>query len=822
MPQRPPYLSIALISAASLAYEILLMRLFSIIQWHHFGYMIISLALLGYGISGTVVSIAREKLLSRYQQVYISCLLIFSLSAIICFLTAQAIPFNAEEIFWDSRQALYLLCLFLLLTIPFFFAATAICLTFIRFNGQVSRTYAMDLIGAGMGSLGIVILLFLVFPQTALILLGSTGLIAVIFASWELRVPQRLWVSFATILIIAVVLITGHSFNLNISPYKSLQQTLLVNGTQIIDQRSSPLGLLSVVESKNIPLRHAPGLSLLATQEPLPQLGVFTDGGNMTVITQRADNPEQLSYLDYMTSALPYHLEKMQQVLILGAGGGADILQADFHHAAKIDAVELNSQLIDLVKYQYNEFAGKLYQQKNITLHNREARGFLIGSKQHYDLIALALIDDFNASSSGLYALNESYLYTTEALQLYLNHLEPDGYLAITRWIKMPPRDTLKLFVTAIDALKQSGYASPDQQLALIRSWQTSTLLIKNGEFSNQELNAIQTFCANRSFDLAYTPDISETQINRYNILTSPIFYQGTLALLSEKRPDFLDQYKFNLNPATDDKPYFHHFFKWSTLPEIIHLRDKGGMPLLEWGYLIFIATLLIAIIMSVILILLPLRFYSYREVGKERELGAVNFRIAVDESTKKIKRFYVIYYFFTIGLAFLFVEIAFIQKFTLFLHHPIYAISVTLAAFLVFAGLGSNCSARFSKRRARRRAISFAVCGIVLFCVLFLFTSATLFAILATTPLAIKVLFSILLIAPLAFLMGMPFPLALSSLANHAEQFIPWAWGINGCASVISTVLATLLAIHFGFAAVILLALLLYSSIVFMFPEPQ
>jgi hypothetical protein len=341
--------------------------------------------------------------------------------------------------------------------------------------------------------------------------------------------------------------------------------------------------------------------------------------------------------------------------------------------------------------------------------------------------------------------------------------------------------------------------------MSLIRSWQTSTLLIKNGPLLSEEVRAIIKFCDDRLFDLAFTPMITPDQPNRYNILAQPFFYQGAANLLGDKREEYFDRYKFNLRPATDDRPYFHHFFKWSVLPEILQLRGKGGMPLIEWGYMVLIATLTIAMVVSVLLILVPL------EVLKR----------AKDHLPAKIKRTHVTCYFFAIGLAFLFVEIAFIQKFILFLHHPIYAISTTLTAFLVFAGLGSHTSKKLSQQLSKRQVVRIAVSTITVLSVVYIFALPPLFLSLAALPLGIKVSLTILFIAPLAFFMGIPFPMALASLAENADRFVPWAWGINGCASVVSAVLATLLAIHFGFTAVILCAAGLYIGASMVFPEP-
>jgi hypothetical protein len=229
-------------------------------------------------------------------------------------------------------------------------------------------------------------------------------------------------------------------------------------------------------------------------------------------------------------------------------------------------------------------------------------------------------------------------------------------------------------------------------------------------------------------------------------------------------------------------------------------------MSLLESGYMIFIATLLIASLLSFALILAPLGFYHTRSA----------------KESNQIKRSQVIFYFLAIGLAFLFIEIAFMQKFILFLHHPIYSIAVTLTAFLVFAGLGSHWSLDLSQNRTQKQAIRLAVLAITLLSLTYLWLLEPLFTLLITIPPYSKILLTILLIAPLAFFMGMPFPLAMASLSQQAESLIPWAWGINGCASVISAVLATLLAIHYGFSTVIVLAVMLYISIIFIFPYAQ
>ncbi|MCG6899150.1 MAG: SAM-dependent methyltransferase [Gammaproteobacteria bacterium] len=801
--QRLPWLSIALVSATALAYEVLLMRLFSIIQWHHFAYMMISLALLGYGVSGAFLLLLQGQLLRRFATSYLTNLALFGVSSVGCFLLAQQIPFNAEEVLWDPRQPVWLLCTYLLLAVPFFFAANAIGLALIYYRERLSRIYAADLLGAGFGSIAILVLLFVVLPLQALTVLGLAGITAALLGVLELRkAGTAAWL--LVLLAVALLLLPPRWMTLEMSPYKGLNETLRVKDTRMVAQRSSPLGLLSVVESPTIPLRHAPGLSLNATTEPPPQLGVFTDGDGLSVINRYQGDLQTLAYLDQMTSALPYHLRPVKRGLILGAGGGTDVLQALYHHTSSVDAVELNPQFARLVSSDYADYAGHLYQTAGVTLHLGEARSFVTGSSGDYDLIQVSLLDSFSASASGQYALSENHLYTTEALGEFLGKLSAGGFLSITRWIKLPPRDTLKLFATAIDALRASGVTDPGQQLILIRGWQTSTLLVKNGSITAQELQQLRSFCAARSFDLAWYPGIRPGESNHYNRLREDWFRDGAVALLGEQRERFLEDYKFNLNPSTDDQPYFFHFFKWRTLLEVLQLRERGGAALTDAGYLVLVATLVQAVIASLLLILLPIWIHQRRSRSVQQT----------------VRGSMVVGYFLLLGLSFLFIEIAFIQKFLLFLHHPLYAIAVVLSSFLVFSGLGSAWSGRVSPEARGKRLLQ-AVSAIVLLGTVYLLSLDGLLGHLTDLPELARILISASLIAPLAFCMGMPFPLGLARLADHAPDLIPWAWAINGCASVISAVLATLLAIHLGFATVIAVALALYALTLWVFPTP-
>jgi len=797
--------AIGCISAAAIGYEILLMRLLSIVQWHHFAYMIISLALLGYGASGTFIALTKEHLLKQFPVAFVLSTCLFGLSLVGCFALAQRLPFNGLELVWDPRQLQYLAALYLLLFIPFFCAATCIGLAFTHRRGLISRIYFADLTGAGLGALSILLALFFLEPENGLRLLAGLVLLAAALVCGErgLRLPE--WVApLLGIGALAVPLILPSDWiALHMSEFKGLSQARQVMGAKILSEHSSPLGLLTVVENTAVPFREAPGLSLRSQLEPPSQLGVFTDGDALSVITQYRGRREELAYLDQLTSALPYHLLQKPKVLILGAGGGSEVLQAHYHQASVIDAVELNPQFVELVRHTHADFAGRLYQMPGINIHIDEARGFIASGQERYDLIQVAMLDSFSASSAGVHALSENYLYTIEAIQEYLRHLTPEGLLAITRWLKLPPRDSLKLFATAIDALRGMGAEHPEQRLALIRGWNTTTLVIKKGELTLEEIATLRRFCDQRSFDPVYYADMPRANANRFNILDEPYLYDGATALLGDAREQFIQRYKFQITPATDNQPYFFHFFKWRVLPELLAKRDQSGVVLVEWGYLVLVATLLQALLLSVILIVLPLWWGT--------------------RGTNCPSRGRLSLYFLLLGLAFLFIEMAFIQKFTLFLSHPLYAVAVVLAAFLVFAGLGSAYSARLEARHRNSRLppIAMAAVAIIAIAWIYLYLLPEVFYWLMLLSDIPKILLSIALIAPLAFYMGMPFPLGLSKVAETAPQFIPWAWGINGVASVLSAVLAALLAIHFGFTVVIGLALVFYLLAAAILYEP-
>jgi len=795
--QRPPLAAVAALSAAALGYELLLLRLFAIIQWHHFAYLAISVALLGIGAAGTFVTLARRRLLAAYPGSFTLAAAAFAVAAVACFAAAERVPFNALEIAWNPAQFLGLGAIYVLLMIPFFCAATALCIAYSGFGAHIPQLYGADILGAGIGSLGLLAALFFLHPADALRAICALGFAAAGLAAWPAAKGR------AAVLALAAIagpwLLPAPAVELLASEYKDLSQALRVKGARIVAQRTSPLGVVTVVDSPLAPLRHAPGLSLNAAGGPPAQLGLFVDGQAAGAVTRFDGNTMPLAYLRDTTSALPYRLLHRPHVLVLGAGAGIDVLQARAHGARQVDAVELDSRIVTLVQQDLAEFSGRPYSAPGVQLHVAEARGFLAASRDSFDLIQVDLLDSFGSSAAGLGSLNESHLYTVEALESYLQRLAPGGLLAFTRWVALPPRDSLRLFATAIVALERRGVTDPGRSLAMIRSWNTTTLLVSNGVFSAADVAAVVDFCRQHSFDTVHVPGIVAGEANVFNLLQRDDFFAGTQALLGRGRKDFVERYKFDLTPATDDRPYFFHFFKWRTLPELLDLRTRGGAPPLDWGYPVLVMALAQAVVVSLLLIVLPLALSATRHA----------FAAAPAKLRRRVPG-----YFFALGLGFMAVEIPLLQRFTLFLSHPLYAAAIVLSAFLVFAGLGARFSARLGPSARWPFAAVAATAG----------AYALLLPALLAAAMGLaqewKVLLTLLLVAPLAFCLGMPFPLGLAAVAARAAPLVPWAWGINGFASVVATLLATLLAIHWGYTVVLLLATALYAVAAAQFPD--
>lgn len=808
--------SLLLVSAAVLAYQVLLVRAFSIGQWHHFAYMVISIAMLGFGASGTLLAaLDRRRTTPGAERVphggggwFALFATLFALALPVSFALSQKIPFDPYLIVWDRRQWLYLGCYYLVLFVPFFAAATAIGLALIREPEECPQLYAYNLAGSGAGAALAVALLEVAPVEPALLAVSGLAQGAALLALVDLAPLGRRgrWLVVAGVAAMAglTLLWADHPPAVRLSQYKGLSYALNLPEARVVARRSSPLGRVDVVASPAI--REAPGLSLVSPREAAlpPQFGLYVDAETSGAITRFDGDTSKLAFLDWMTTAAPYFTwqdaPRATRVCVLGAGGGAGVLLALRHGAQQVDAVELDANVIDLLRRTFRDFSGGLYDRPDLRVHRAEARAFAQAAPGVWDVIDLSLVDSFAATVAGVGAVGENYLYTREAFEAFLQHLRPGGLLAVTRWVRQPPRDELKLFATAAAALERMGL-SPADRLVLVRSWATATLLVKKESFTAAELAALRRWASERLFDTAYFPGIAPGEGNRFTVLDRDHYAEAVAAILAggARREQFFREYAFCLRPATDDRPYFFHFFRWRALPLMLATVGAAWIPFVEWGYLILVATLAQAALLGALLIAAPLVLLRRRASSGDPAPSP--------RPSHRGERLQVFLYFLALGLGYLFVEMALIQRLVFFLANPVYAVAVVLAGLLLVSGLGSGWAARRLRQGSpAARLACFAALGVAATVAVYAFGLRAALAPLLAWPLAARMSVAFAVMLPLAA-MGMPFPLGLRQLGRTQAELLPWAWAINGCASVVATSLATLLALGAGLAAVLLAA---------------
>ena len=791
---RIPLATVALVAAAALGYEVLLIRLLAIIQWQHFAHFVISLALLGIGASGTCLTLWRDALLGRVHTVFLAGIALYALVLPGAFALAQRIDLRVEAVLWEPAIFLRLAAVYLVLALPFFLAGGLIGLALTRFAAAASRVYAADLLGSGFGSLVVVALLFALPAESVLQALAALATLALAAAWLELGRQPR---SVALLLVASSawpLLLPAAWIEPAMNQFKPLSQALAARGAHVVAQRSSPRGRIDVLESPERPLRHAPGLSLATTARLPEQLGLFIDGAGMSTLQRvRASPATELAYLADLTSALPYALTDPVRVLVLEAGGGAPVWQALLHDVPAVEATIADRNVIELVRNDYGAFAGGLYSDARVRLRRSEPRGFVAAAQDRYPLIVLDLVQSAGAAPSGLAGARQVPLLTIDALAAYFSRLTDGGLLSITLELSVPPRQSLKLVATAAGALQRIGAARPSAHIAMIRDWQTATLLVKRAPLTNADVEALREFCRQRSFDTVYYRGMPQSQANRYNVLDRPWFAIGVKELLEGDAAAFIREYKFDIAPPTDVRPYFADFFRWSALPEIVAARGRGGAALFEAGYPMVVAALLQALLLGLLLIVVP--------------LGALRGA----QLTGRVAG-----YFTALGLGFLMIEIAFLNMLTLLLNDEVLAAALTLGGFLVFAGLGAACSSRV---RRTARAVRVAVLAIVLLGLGVLATLGPLLRLGLAAPPGLRLAAALALLVPMAFAMGWPFPLGLAATARQDSRLVPWAWCINGCASVVSPLLAAVVAIDLGLPWLLGTALVLYAAAAWALP---
>ncbi|MBW2991562.1 hypothetical protein KY348_07745 [Candidatus Woesearchaeota archaeon] len=746
------YIGIFLVSVATLMLEIGLIRLLSVIQFYHFAFLIVSIALFGSAAAGTFLYIKKLK-----KPLFISAVL-FSVSSLIGFFFLNSFSFDPVQASVSHAHALRLILYYIFLGLPFFFSGIIIAYSFASNPRNSGKIYFYNLLGAALGSLGALLIISL-FGEKIIFIIFTLGLLSSAF--FTKKTKQLLIIALISLLLL---LIPTH---LNISDYKELSQALNYPNSQLLNMQWNSFSRVDVVKSSFT--RYAPGLSSEYRKQLPEQIGVLVDASNMNSITQN----KNLSFVDYLPTAIGYSLMDNPKTLIINAGAGLDVLAA-LESNASVTAVETNPLIINLLKNEYKDFSGGIYTKADV--HTGEGRSF-IKQKGEYDIIILSLAG--NVLSQGLYGLSENYLLTAEAFKDYHNHLTKDGVLIVTRWLQYPPRESLRLFSLALE-IDETG-----KRTAMFRSWTTVTLLLSKKEFDENRINQIKSFTEKNKFDIIYLP--AEFEPNRHGKFKEPYYYQGASHILENKKR-FYKNYLFDVSPVYDDKPFYFNFFKPSKAKQLYNILGQSWQPFLDQGFLL-IFLLAQAIILSLIFILLPLKFLRKAELRKKP-----------------------LAFFFCIGIAYLFIEIVLIQKFILLFGQVIYSVSTVIFSMLLFSSIGSLVSQRLKTKNIFKVII-------ILFILIILYYLLTPLIInsLISLSLIIKIILTSIYIAPLGFFMGMPFPLAIKGIN---KKLVPWAWATNGSASVLSPILAVLLALVIGYSAVLILAALFYLTGIFFFQK--
>ncbi len=794
------YAGILLCSVAVLMQEILLTRIFSLTIWYHFAYLAISTALLGFGAAGSLLA-ARPQLLGRGADRRAA---IWAGSAGLSLLIALWIlaprPIDPNKLLSEPLSTFAgLLGYYALVAIPFFLAGLAVVAPLAAHPERANRLYAADLLGAGLGCSAAVAALTWMDGAASVAVCAGIFLAA---ASCYTPVPREKLAAG----ILSAALMLGSPFAERVvhflpSESKVLGAALRDPKTEVLFTQWSAVNRVDVFRPA---LQFGGwwggfGVSDAFEGRRPKVLEIQYDGHNGTSVYQ-AQDAKLLRFLDHHILRTPYELIEHPRVLIIGVGGGVDVLNAVRRGAKKVVGVDLQPITIDLHHGLLAEWTGGVMQRPEVELVAAEGRNYVRSQDAKWDIIQLTAVDTFSAQTTGAYVLAESYLYTLEAMEDYLGHLSEDGLVSMVigdgayHDERLPTPLSSRLALTALRALERNGVESPREHILVLAkfeplkpgSWHDpeatrgiypQNLIVKKKPFTKGELQRVRKFAASNGFLLLAEPGSKATPLAR--LLTAPI----------ERLPDLLADQPFVLDPVTDDDPFFFSVLPWSSL--ITGERIVWQFPGSTTGQLMLVMMLTQALLLGALLILLPLS------------------RVKREQLPRKDSIRYLLY-FLGLGVGFLLVEISFVQKYVLVLGYPTYSLSVTIFSLLVFAALGANLSRRFFDRPRRfLRVLLLSTVGLIVAEVLMM---PWIRDALLGTSLAVRIAFTMLLQLPLGVVLGMFFPTGLEIVRKVDPTFVPWAWAINGVGSVIATVLAVILGMEIGFAGVALVAAGIYA----------
>lgn len=790
-------LGISLTSGTTLALVIIFTRFFSITRNYHFAFLVVSLAFLGYGASGTFLAFIRKKPLISLDLWRSWLSLFYSTSIMVSFLISNALSFELIELTWTPQKILILPFLFLLLAIPFFFSGCVVSLTVSQFPEQISSIYFADLTGAAMGTV-LALGLFSVHGDRGVFptLMLPPLLAALLFASKKQKMVK---IFSCLIFILGAILIWQQPkfCEFKISPYKPLSLALKHPGAEILTTKWNAISRVDIIKSPAI--RYAPGLNLFYENLLPPQLGVSVDGQEISALTYFSlndKNDQSLKFLDHLPHSFVYSLVSSPKVLLISPRAGLDLLLAVYHRAKEIISIENNPLLIQILRTDLGDFYGHLYEQPQIKVLSCNPRAGLSKSKDNFDIIVFPFTDIFAATGTGLYGFRENYLYTQDSFRQAFELLSPQGWIIQSFYLLPPPRQELRALATWIEVLEDRGL-SPSFHLLALRTWGTFSIFVKKNPILPADINIFKKFSGKNFFDLVYYPGITPEEANQFNQFPEDIYYQYTQLLLSQDRAKFIHNYLFNVKPPSDNFPFFFNFFKWSKLKETYQVFGQKWLPFLEGEGLIPVLIVQVLLLAS-LFILLPLRY--------------LKFQI----ENLKFNFFKTFSFFYLIGMSFMFVEITAIQKFILFLEQPVYSFAAILFIILTSSGVGSLLSHRIEQRWSSK-GIKKIMIILGLGEISYLFWLKLLFAQGINFSPGTKFILTWITLFPLGLMMGFPFPTAIRQLKDLSSPPIAWVWAVNAFSSVINSVSAIFLAFFLGYNGVWVLGGLGYLGATFL-----
>lgn len=805
---RVAHMIIFFVAFSTLMLELLITKVLSFAFWNHVVYFIISLALLGYGISSTFVLIARNRIDSASPSTFISLNLIgFVISTIVALLVVKDIGLVSESIVYyldvlsnqsialqSITSAIFLLIAYLLFLIPFFLCGNILIYLFYAHPESSNELYFWDLAGAALGCLAFIPVIIILGAIDGIVLILLLASILSIYLLLNVHKDKKLsfhfvFAIFSLGIVVCVLLYKDDIFKFVPDKNKSLGHAFDSSiNSGVINEYSA----WDVVSRLDIASNHKSGIDIGWTKIPPPIKLITFDGDAISQIAPaKLDFPrvdEIQAFWDHDLHAPFFVGIKGGNHLIVGLGGGPDIARSLLMQADRITGVDINKAVIDAMQGSLAEYSGNIFNRNNVEIYHSEGRSFIKHSNIKYDLIQMTGVDTFTALSTGAYVLAENYLYTVEAVRDYYNNLSDDGIICIHRWFyDNKPRESLRLFSIMLEALKQENVSNPELHIAVVRGGSGITFL-KKTPFTLNDSKKIESMLINRSQNpkIIYFPWLAAT-----GHPASKYYHQIVEAFKSDRLNKFYDEYEFDVRPVTDDKPFFFSYYKARDLLKMpLRILKNTGPIQGYWPYLVFLLILLCASISVAFFIFVPLL-------------------IMRREGLKVQNSQYASLYFMALGLAFIMIEIALMQKMALFLGHPMYSITTVLGGMLLFAGIGSFISGRLKLNLIK--LLNIALVCVVLMVGCFLIFSPFVIDKFLGHSIYTRITITLLMIAPLSVVLGVFFPIGLRIVSKQAPEFIPWAWGINSGFTVIGSILAIIFAMIWGFSTVLQLSVLIY-----------